>query len=347
MRLNTVIYSAVVFMLVLSGCGPDKPIVKNLPLIENSLQSICEARGIPWQWDSISQVFTFTSQNVPSKALVGSSLVLIGTKEIILSGPVQRKENTLIVPPDFSAKVFGQPVEGKQTAAVLPPSVTGKYREIMIDAGHGGKDPGAEGLSGTIEKNIVLDIAQRLKIHLEQMGFQVKMTREGDEFISLQERTQIATRSKADLFVSIHANASKSRKTKGLEIYYSRTHANESDLTQHESNEKELFRHLKIEGDETVPQQIVADMMYAKKLQESSVFADHLIKKSAHNLSTPNRGSRTCGFFVVKNTLIPAVLFEVGYITNSTEAKLLKSEEYRQKIADAIAESIKEYSHES
>jgi N-acetylmuramoyl-L-alanine amidase len=347
MRSVTVIYSVLVFMLVLAGCGPDKQIVRQTPPPGNSLQSICEAREIPWQWDSISQVFTFTSKNVPSKVLVGSSLVLAGTKEIILSGPVQRKENTLIVPPDFIVKVFGQPAEGTQTVVFLPPSVTGKYREIMIDAGHGGKDPGAAGLSGTVEKDIVFDIAKRLKVHLEQMGFHVKMTREGDEFISLQERAQMATRSKADLFVSIHANASKSRKTKGLEIYYSRTHAQEKDLTEHESNEETLFRRLNISGEKAVPQQIVADMMYAKKLQESSAFADFLIKKSAHNLSAPNRGSRTCGFFVVKNTLIPAVLFEVGYITNSTEAKLLKSEEYRQKIAETIAESIKEYSHES
>lgn len=347
MRSVVFVYSAVLLILLASGCARDKELVKRPPPVANSLQSICEQREIPWQWDSISQIFTFTSQEAPSKVMVGSNLVLVGSKQILLSAPVQRKENTLIVPPDFMAKVFGKSPEGKDITMAAAPSVTGKYREIMIDAGHGGKDPGAEGLSGTVEKEIVFDIAQRLRVHLEKMGFNVKMTRDSDEFISLQERTQIATRSKADLFVSIHANASKSRKTKGLEIYYSRTHNEESDLKDHANNELELFRHLDISGNKAVPQKIVADMMYANKLQESSGFADLLIKKTAETVSSPNRGSRTCGFFVVKNTLIPAVLFEVGYITNSSEAKLLKTEEYRQKIADAIAESIREYSHES
>ena len=332
-------------MLLISGCAGNRGSVK-FAAPENSLQAICEQRNIPWQWDSISQVFTFTSQGVPTKVLVGSSLVLVGTKHVFLNGAIHRRSNMIIVPPDFMAKIFG-----KTAGKVITPAQilidNGKHHEIMIDAGHGGKDPGAQGLAGTVEKEIVFDIARRLKTDLENMGFHVDMTRDSDEFISLQERTEIATKSKADLFVSIHANSAKSKKTKGLEIYYSRNLDHELDLTQRKTNEQAFFRHLDIAGDKAVPQKIIADMLYANKLQESSAFADRVINKAAHNVCAINRGCRTCGFFVVKNTLIPAVLFEIGYISNAAEAKLLQTDDYRQKIADAIAESIKEYNNES
>lgn len=346
MRSLSFIILGLFWMLSVSGCQGSRGNVK-LSVPENSLQAICEGRDIPWQWDSVSQVFTFTSQKVPTKVLIGSKLVMVGSKRVILSGAVERKASTIIVPPDFIKRVFGKTAEELNVTSLPGPLISGKYREIMIDAGHGGKDPGARGLAGTVEKDIVFDIAQRLKTNLKKMGFNVNMTRESDEFVSLQERTEIATRSKADLFLSIHANAAQSKKTKGLEIYYSRRLEHDPDVAQRKLNEHELFKRLDISGERAVPEGIISDMMYAHKLEESSIFADLVINKTSKNINTVNRGSRTCGFFVVKNTLIPAVLFEVGYITNAAEAKLLKTEEYRQKIADAIADSVREYSHES
>jgi N-acetylmuramoyl-L-alanine amidase len=169
--------------------------------------------------------------------MIGSKLVLIGTtKQVILSSAVERKYNTVIVPPDFLRKVFGRE-PSKIEEGQRPHLAGGKFLKVMIDAGHGGKDPGAMGVGGVIEKDIVFDIAQRLKSDLSAMGFQVLMTRDTDNFISLQERTAMATRQKADLFLSIHANATKSRKTRGLEIYYSRKIDKDTDLTQVKINE--------------------------------------------------------------------------------------------------------------
>ncbi len=341
----TRIFFSILLILTLHGCAGSRGHVKTVTP-ENSLQSICQKYGIEWQWDSISQVFTFNNKGVTSKVLIGSNLVIVGDKRVILSEPVVRRDNMIVVPPDFIDKVLGsrleKPVEIPQVAAL-----TGKCREIMIDAGHGGKDPGARGVAGTVEKDIVFDIANRLRMGLERVGFKVTMTRDTDDFISLQRRTELATGSRADLFVSIHANASKSRKIKGLEIYYSRKLDHESDLTQRDINQRFMLDHLKIAGNSPVPGRIIKDMMYSNKLAESAVVADLMIQNTSRSISTPNRGSRPCGFFVVKNTLIPAILFEVGYLTNSTEAKLLKTEDYRQKIADAITESIVEYSNES
>jgi N-acetylmuramoyl-L-alanine amidase len=108
-----------------------------------------------------------------------------------------------------------------------------------------------------------------------------------------------------------------------------------------------MYKSFTISGDRVVTQKIISDLMYTNKLVDSSEIAQRVIAKTSKDISAFNRGSRSSGFFVVKNTLIPAVLFEVGYITNAAEAKLLKTQEYRQKIADAIAESVKEYNDES
>lgn len=345
MRSLTIIIAVIFLFPIFSGCRGNKGYIKT-DVRPDSIQIICEERNIPWQWDSVSQVFTFTSRGVPAKVLVGSPLVLVGTQRVMLDSPVRRWDNTIVVPPDFIAKVFDK---ADQTAALLSPapSWTGKYRIIMVDAGHGGKDPGAMGLGGAVEKDIVLDIARRLKTGLEKMGFQVLMTRDSDQFISLAKRTEITSLSNADLFVSIHANSTKSRKIKGLEVYYSRPLDPASDLSQHYANERSFLERLDISGERSIVQRIVSDMLTERKLQESVNFADHLIGKTAQDVSAFNRGSRKSGFFVVKNTLIPAVLFEVGYVSNAVEAKLLQTEDYRQKIADAIAESIKGYNHES
>jgi N-acetylmuramoyl-L-alanine amidase len=334
-------------LLALPGCGGGRGRTQALAP-ENSLQTICQKRGIQWQWDSISQVFTFSIAGKPVKVLIGSNLVIMDNQRIILSDTIERKDNMIVVPPDFIEKVLGTETVRTAVQGGEPVSGTlGKWREILIDAGHGGKDPGARGLSNTIEKDIVFDIARRLKDNLTRHGFKVTMTRESDEFISLQRRTEIATGSKADLFVSIHANSTKSHKIKGLEVFYSRGLEQDTDLTQRQSNEKMFLRRLNMNNDSVVVGKIVKDMMYAQKQRESVTVADAMITKTSSMVDTPDRGSRSSGFFVVKNTLIPAILFEVGYLSNPAEAKLLATDEYRQKVADAIAESIAQYSNES
>jgi N-acetylmuramoyl-L-alanine amidase len=343
-RFNISILLTLMLSLALHGCaGGRHP--STAATAENSLQTICKNRGIEWQWDSISQIFAFSAGGKPTKVLVGSNLVIRGGERIILSSTVERKDNMIVVPPDFTEKVLGSlsaPSGGPAAVVSL-----GKCREIMIDAGHGGKDPGAKGLSNSIEKDIVFDIANRLKSGLEKIGYKVTMTRDTDDFISLQRRTELASASKADLFVSIHANSTASRKIQGLEIFYSRELDHEADLTQRQANEKAFLRRLNMNNDSLVVGKIVKDMMYANKQTESVMLADHIIEGTSKAVDTPDRGGRPSGFFVVKNTLIPAVLFEVGYLTNPVEAKLLTTEEYRQKVADAIAAGIVAYSNES
>lgn len=335
-------------LIILAGCQGNRGYVKQ-SIPENSLTLICEQRNLPWQWDSLSHVLTFPNKDVSVKVMAGSRLVVAGDQRIMLSYPVERKSNTIIVPPDFMRKVFGPEEEQKNVPAGLPPLILGRFKTVMIDAGHGGHDSGAYGQRGAVEKDIVLDVAQKLKADLEKMGFAVLMTRDNDEFISLQKRTEMATQKNVDLFLSIHANSvkSKNRKIKGLEIYYARKLDPDTDITQRKSNESQLFKNYEIAGDRSVPEKILSDMMYTNKMEDSYDLAEKIIQKAAKDINALNRGNRPAGFYVVKNTLIPAVLFEIGYLTNENEAKLLKTPEYRQKIADTIAESIKEFNNES
>lgn len=335
-------------LVALTGCNGNRGYIKQA-IPENSLTFICDQRNIPWQWDSASHILTFSSQGVPSKVLVGSKLVLVGDRQILLSYPVERKYNTIVVPADFIRRVFGTAEEKNLTAGVPPVLATGKFRTIMLDPGHGGYDSGALGVKGTVEKEIVLDIALKLKAQLEGMGFKVVMTRDSDDFISLQQRTEMATEKKVDLFLSIHANSVKSRskKVKGMEIYYARKLEADTDIAQRRHNEEMLFKKFLIPGDRKVPEKILSDLMYVNKMEDSPAIADKIIARASKDVSAANRGCRSSGFFVVKNTLVPAVLFEVGYVTSESEAKLLKTQEYRQKIADTIAESVKEFNNES
>lgn len=221
-----------------------------------------------------------------------------------------------------------------------------QVREIIIDAGHGGKDPGAIGRFGEQEKKIVLDISMRLKKILQNKGIKVKMTRARDEFISLQKRTEIASRSKADLFVSVHANSSPVRSVHGLEVYTAKYLGfKERNAEQRKTNQRLMFNHLSMKRGASGVEKIVSDMLYVHKQAKAETLAKQLAKKTAKRIKTKNRGKKESQFYVVKNTLIPAILIEVGFLSNPKESKLLQTSTYRQRVARGIAESILEYAH--
>lgn len=340
------LFAACLLLLALHGCG-HKPAVTPSAPPGLPLNEMCNRYNVSWQWDGVTQVIILEYKNSKAKALVGSNVVIVGKERVQLSAPVRRYNSTVYVPEDFEAKVlvpFG-----------IMPGISGlrvdwsrlKIRTIVLDPGHGGKDPGAIGPSGVREKEVVLDISKRIKVLLEEVGIKVIITRTRDEFISLAERTEIASKSDADLFVSVHANSNPARKTKGMEVYYVKTH-NKRDLDeeQRQKNERIFTRGLEMQRTQTMSR-VVGDMMYALKTAESGKLAQIIVKQASADIDTPNRGAHTCRFFVVRNTLIPAVLIEVGFLTNRKEEEELSSPIYRQKVAQAIARSIISYATNS
>ncbi|MFA5059219.1 MAG: N-acetylmuramoyl-L-alanine amidase [Candidatus Omnitrophota bacterium] len=319
---------------ILAGCAtaPVRPAME-----EFSLKDLCDQNNIEWNLDSVSQVVTLNRGGMTAKVLLGSNLVMVDGEKFILGGSVRRQHGSVIVPFDFKSKIIDRLVA--ETEYPIK-----KFRRILIDPGHGGKDPGAIGATGLKEKVVVLDIARKLKRTLEKHGIKAVMTRDKDEFISLARRAEIAQEIKADLFVSVHANASRSRSSHGFEVYYLREldYKAKRDI-QAVKNYEELFKHFEMKRSIPALKEILIDMLYSHKQGESRKLANYIAKNTSDNANSKDRGSHSAGFFVLKNTIIPAVLVEVGFVSNRQEEQLLKTSSHRQKIAEGIAKSILEY----
>ena len=255
---------------------------------------------------------------------------------------------------DFYTFILDNParlvIDVHGTGKVKRPEATVTKRRIVIDPGHGGHDPGAMGPSGLHEKDVVLDIAMKLKETLSADPLnEVFLTRETDRFIPLEERTAIANNKDADLFVSIHANANPVRRVKGIETYLlnwtsdeeaMRVAARENKISLKKM--KEMHRQMDIVG------MIKNDLLRQNKRDESIKLA-HFIQRSmisALNNDYKTRldlGVKQALFYVLFGAKMPSVLVEVSFISNPQEEKLLAKESYRMQIAKAIAQGLNTY----
>ncbi|MCX8031057.1 MAG: N-acetylmuramoyl-L-alanine amidase [Thermodesulfovibrionales bacterium] len=221
-------------------------------------------------------------------------------------------------------------------------------KKIVLDPGHGGHDPGAVGYNGLFEKDVVLDIALKVKeiMNKNYPNFQVILTRETDIFIPLQKRTEIANKANADLFISIHANASYNRLAQGIETYILNwTDDEEAMKVAARENAISLKEMKKLKDELSI---ILASLESESKRDESIKAAgfihNYLINvKPFENLVDFDRGIKQALFYVLVGAKMPAALLEVGFISNSIEEKLLSNETYRSNIARSIANGIVNY----
>jgi N-acetylmuramoyl-L-alanine amidase len=213
---------------------------------------------------------------------------------------------------------------------------------IVIDAGHGGHDPGAQG-KGITEAELVLDIALRLEKLLQKVpGLEVILTRRTDDFVVLQERTAIANREGADLFLSIHANASPTATVHGIETYFL-NFANNLSAAAVAARENAASS----QAMGALPDFVKA-IALTNKLDESRDFASEVQRSMVDRLRPANKtikdlGVKQAPFVVLIGAAMPSVLAEISFVTNPQEAKLLKSNAYRQRIADALFNAVKKY----
>jgi N-acetylmuramoyl-L-alanine amidase len=213
---------------------------------------------------------------------------------------------------------------------------------VVIDAGHGGHDPGAQG-NGVNESELTLDVATRLgKLLEKQPGVEVVMTRDTDVFVPLEERTAIANREGADLFLSIHANASRNPRAQGVETYFLNFASNpEAEaVAARENSASARAMH-------SLPD-IVKAIALNNKLDESRDFADIVQHSMVKRLSTRNKQLRDLGvkqapFVVLIGASMPSVLAEISFVTHRQEGQLLKSTAYRQQIAEALFDAVVRY----
>ena len=237
--------------------------------------------------------------------------------------------------------------ETKETIAgtkkpLAPESLTREFgltaKTIVIDPGHGGKDPGALGRGALKEKYIVLSISERLRKILTQKGYTVLMTRDTNRYIPLKQRTAFATQHKADLFLSIHANASESPKAKGIETYYlsvtSTDKASEAIAARENADSGYSIQELEA---------LLKGIIQESKSEDSKRLAKHVQQALVQATGAVDRGVKHARFVVLIGTNVPAILIETGFVSNPTEGRKLTTSVYQHKIANAIALGIEKF----
>jgi N-acetylmuramoyl-L-alanine amidase len=223
----------------------------------------------------------------------------------------------------------------------------GALRTIVIDPGHGGEEVGAQGPGGTLEKDVTLGIARKARATLaDNLGLQVFLTRERDVDVSLDDRTAVANNYKADLFVSIHANASHAKGANGSEVYF----------LSYQASDEEVRRLAQLEGAAVAPVSpappgsdlalILWDMAQAEHLEESSSLASRILEELSGVTGSEGRGVKQAPFRVLVGASMPAVLVEVLFISNPEEEKLLSSDAFQSKVAAALTRGIARYQQE-
>jgi len=233
------------------------------------------------------------------------------------------------------------------TPPVDRPSEPNPIPVVVIDAGHGGVDPGAIGASGVYEKKIALEYAKDLAAKLRKSGqYKVVMTRDRDIFLPLRERVRIAHSAGADLFISLHANTHPRRATKGFSVYTLSNKASDKEAAALAAleNKADVIGGVDLGEYSDDVQNILIDFAQAKTNELSVRFARDVmlgeIKREARLLGRP---WRSAGFAVLKAPDVPSVLLELGYISNPEEERLLVSKKHRDRLTDAIAKSVDTY----
>lgn len=244
----------------------------------------------------------------------------------------------------------------RPSTPLAPPSVNSDLwiiDTVVIDPGHGGRDPGAIGAAGTQEKNLVLSVARELKkIIDDKKEIRGVLTRDSDIFIPLNRRAEIANEENGKLFISIHANSHTNRTIRGMEIYFlsaaktenaKEVAERENAVVQFEENPGFYAEHADILG------RIQMDMASSVFLKESQSICNLVLSRGINATQLENRGVRQAGFYVMLGTqaLMPSVLFEIGYISNPDEEKLLQRVSTQKRIAEAIYEAIMDFKHQA
>jgi N-acetylmuramoyl-L-alanine amidase len=244
------------------------------------------------------------------------------------------------------APVLETPTAAKRTSSgntSLVRALGLKIGRVVIDPGHGGHDQGTEGPRGLLEKELVLDIAQRVgKLIETRMGAEVIYTRTDDTFVELEARTEIANEKKADLFLSIHANNSALPRIAGVETYYRNMTSSKDALDVAARENATATRSIADLED------LLQKVMMGDKMEESKEFASR-VQQSLYAFSARNfpgakdRGVKKAPFVVLAGAKSPSVLVEIGFLSNAKEEALLRKPDYRQKLAEALFRGISRY----
>jgi len=232
-------------------------------------------------------------------------------------------------------------VLGSAAPAASETASQAAFARVVIDAGHGGKDEGATGKNGVLEKEIVLDVSRRLAKLLEANRLDVILTRDTDRFVPLEVRTARANDARGDLFVSIHANAASARQARGIETYFVSLEASDAASRLVADRENEALGR----GGPASPQfdpflALLGDMISTDHLADSNAFAKLAQAELANVDQISSRGVKQAPFVVLMGVQMPAALVEIGFLSNRRDAASLGTTAHRKRIAEALARAV-------
>jgi N-acetylmuramoyl-L-alanine amidase len=236
--------------------------------------------------------------------------------------------------------------EDKPSAPASPPLVSQGLRTIVIDPGHGGLEAGSKGKFGTLEKNITLPVSQKLKTLIEKnLAYRVVLTRDKDVDVSLENRAAIANNNRAVLFISIHVNGFPRSSARGSETFFLSLNATDEEarrLAYMENNSSEIESRISSEDEDDI-MMILWDMAQSAFIKQSSELAENIQKELNSLLGTRNRGIKQAPFKVLTGVACPAVLVEIAFISNPSEERKLKTDDFQANVARAIYRGVSNF----
>jgi len=303
------------------------------------MSDICEVFGLTIDPTFYPERIVLRSSNETIVLLAFSTRMFVSGKVFMLESAPKFENSMFLLPVSFIGKAFGQ------KAIDTFKNKECRIKTIIVDAGHGGHDPGAIGHNGLMEKEVNLDIAYKLTQLLNSnLPVRVFMTRTDDTFVTLSDRAKFANSKGADLFISIHNNAAFADKMKGSETFFVSV-ASDPSARAVEVLENSVinleFKESKIKG--TNAQDILQDMAYFEFVRESSLAASCVQKNLVKTLALEDRGVKQALFYVLRMVAMPSILVEVAFLTCLDEEGKLASEDFRQKAAESIYNGVREY----
>lgn len=318
--------------------------VKEIPLIDKiSLFTRADSTILKFSWP---KPVDFDVRFSIRQAIVEIDGLYKAERRLKSTGAITKAELTphnTYTSVELSLKDVNSVIE-RQDEVVFYYKISEKVSSIVIDPGHGGVDPGAVGGKGLYEKDVNLALSRMLRQYIkDSLRINVILTRDRDLYLSLKERTNIANRNAADLFVSIHCNATKRGvRRSGFETYFlSEAKTNEERAVAALENASLKFDDVEMPSDDIGF--IFYDLAQSAYLDESNNFAESIQSSAERHLKIPSRGVKQAGFYVLHGAFMPAVLVECAFISNPDEEKLLRQKEFQKQLAYCIYRGIKDY----
>lgn len=315
------------------------------------LRAYSQAQNYDYSWDPVAKNLLLQGAGGHFRFHVGSEYFLkngrlekMGEKARFWNDSVMAPGSAAALLPAVPERPAAPSAEIWAVPATVTRAATYRIRKVVLDAGHGGKDSGAISANGLQEKRVALEVARDVQHALEALGIEVLMTRSADVFIPLSQRAHIANKNGADLFVSIHANASPSRSLDGFEIY-TLSEATDDQALAVERAENSVIR---LEPAQRASMSnstkaILWDLKETQNRKESLHAAQHILDEVTGSVSVAARRQRSANFFVLKWTECPAVLIELAYLSNRADEKKLRDPAYKSAMASAIVRGLWAY----